>query len=159
MGKQPPRNLLDRVRDIARRKHYSIRTEGAYVNWIKRYILFHDKRHPKEMGVPSSRLSSDPRSDVVRRHHVHENSLQKAVRTAAQLSRIQKQITPHTFRHRFATHLLEAGYGIRTVQELLGRKNVGTTMILRSFLTTFRINSGQASTHSLNKGPIAVPCP
>ena len=52
MEKQPPRKLLDCVRGVARRKHYSIRTECACVNRIKRYILFHDKRHPKEMGVP-----------------------------------------------------------------------------------------------------------
>jgi hypothetical protein len=55
MEKQPPRKMLDHVRDVARPKHYSIRAGGAYINWIKRYILFHDKRHPKEMSVPSSR--------------------------------------------------------------------------------------------------------
>jgi len=51
-NKQPPRRLLDRVRDVAPRKHYSIRNEGTYINWIRRYILFHDKRQPIEMGVP-----------------------------------------------------------------------------------------------------------
>jgi len=52
MHKRPKRRLLDQVRDAIRRKHYSIRTEEAYVYWIKRYIFFHNKRHPKEMGVP-----------------------------------------------------------------------------------------------------------
>jgi len=61
------------------------------------------------MGVPSSRLSTDPLSELVRRHHVHENSLRKIVRTAAQLSRMQKRITPHTYCHSFSSHILETG--------------------------------------------------
>jgi integron integrase len=313
-----PRKLLDQVRDAIRLKHYSIRTEQAYVNWIKRYIYFHDVRHPAEMGAPevqaflthlavegnvaastqnqalsallflykevlhqdlgpidamrakkpkrlpsvltkeevhrvlghlsgtylliakllygsglrlmeclrlrvkdldfaqhqilvrdgkgekdrvtmlpesvvvplqdhlrivkrtheedlakghgavylpyaleckypnadkewlwqyvfpANRLSVDPRSGIVRRHHIHESSLQKAVRAAAQATGIPKRISPHTFRHSFATHLLEAHYDIRTVQELLGHKDVKTTMIY---------------THVLNRGGLAVRSP
>ena len=314
-----PRKLLDQVRDAIRTKHYSIRTEEAYVNWIRRYILFHDKRHPKDMGsaeitafltylaveqnvaastqnqalsallflyrhvlekelvgsidavrakkpkrlptvltkpevfrvigflsgthqlmakllygsglrllecvrlrvkdvdfaqrqiivrdgkghkdrvtmlpdslisplegflrhvkmihdedlalgygsvylpyalerkypnahkewmwqyvFPASKRSRDPRSGVIRRHHVHESGLQKAVRQAAQQAGIPKRVTCHTFRHSFATHLLEAGYDIRTVQELLGHKDVKTTMIY---------------THVLNRGGLAVRSP
>ena len=93
---------------------------------------------------PSPRLSVDPRSAVIRRHHVSRNALQRAVRQAAQLADIQKRVTPHTFRHSFATHLLETGYDIRTVQELLGHKDVKTTMIY---------------THVLNRGPLAVRSP
>jgi len=319
MNKRPKKKLLDQVREAIRRKHYSIRTEEAYVSWIKRYILFHNKRHPKEMGsaeiqayltylameqnvaastqnqalsallflyrevlgkelefpinalrakrpkrlptvltkeealrvigclsgtyqlmakllygsglrlmecvrlrvkdvdfaqhqiivrdgkgqkdrvtmlpdsvvislqehlqrvkrlheadlargygsvylpsalgrkypnadrewiwqyvFPSSRLSKDPRSGKVRRHHLSESSLQKAVREAARLAGINKRVTCHTFRHSFATHLLENGYDIRTVQELLGHKDVKTTMIY---------------THVLNRGGLAVRSP
>lgn len=318
MSANPPR-LLDRVRAALRRKHYSLRTEEAYVAWITRYILFHNKRHPQEMGVveveaflthlaveqhvaastqnqalsallflytevlrqplpaplnavrakqpqrlptvltreevrlvldamrgvhqlmakllygsglrllecarlrvkdvdfaqhqiivrdgkgakdrltmlpdrlaaplqdqlrrvelihtqdlragfghvylpdaferkspnasqewiwqyvfPAERLSLDPRSGERRRHHVDESGLQKAVKRAAQLARIPKRVTCHTFRHSFATHLLEAGYDIRTVQELLGHNDIKTTMIY---------------THVLNRGGRGVRSP
>ena len=93
---------------------------------------------------PSERLSKDPRSGIVRRHHVDESGLQKAVRQAARLAGIPKPVSCHTFRHSFATHLLENGYDIRTVQELLGHKDVKTTMIY---------------THVLNRGGLAVRSP
>lgn len=314
-----PKKLLDQVRDAIRRKHYSIRTEEAYVSWIKRFILFHNKRHPREMGAPeieaflthlaverrvaastqnqalsailflyrevlridldlplravrakrprrlpvvlthqealrviaalsgthqlmvkllygsglrlmecvrlrvkdldfdqhvitvrdgkgakdrvtvlpdtlvqplqehlqrvqlihrqdlragygsvylpyaldrkypnaskewiwqyvfpSDRLSTDPRTSLTRRHHIDPSTLQKAVRRAARLTGINKHVTCHTFRHSFATRLLETGYDIRTVQELLGHKDVKTTMIY---------------THVLNRGGVAVRSP
>lgn len=315
-----PRKLLDQVRHIIRLKHYSLSTEDAYVGWIKRYILFHGKRHPQEMGVaeieaflthlavdqqvaastqnqalhallflyqevlckeldgpispmrakrsrhlptvltreealsviahlsgthqliarilygsglrlmeclqlrvkdldlsrcqitvrdgkgmkdritmlpeavvslleehlqhdprrlheedirnevgfaslpfaldrkypnarrewlwqyifPSRQLSVNPRTGEVRRHHLHPSGPQKAVKAAAQSAGIRRRVTCHVFRHSFATHLLESGYDIRTVQELLGHKNLKTTMIY---------------THVLNRGGLAVRSP
>ncbi len=316
---KPPKKLLDRVREAIRLKHYSYRTEKTYVQWIRRYILFHNKRHPSEMNVPeieaflthlavegkvaastqnqafnailflyrevlrqelegpidairakrpkrlpvvlspdetriiiktmsgvyrliiqilygsglrlseclelrvkdvdfqqsqlivrrgkggkdrvtplptavvtplqehllrvkrmhqhdlehgygstplpfalarkypnadrawiwqyvfpSQSLCQDPRTGITRRYHLHESSLQKALKKAVRTTGIPKKVTCHTFRHSFATHLLQNGYDIRTVQELLGHKDVKTTMIY---------------THVLNRGGRGVRSP
>lgn len=100
--------------------------------WIWQYVF------------PAERRSIDPRTGICRRHHLHESGLQKAVKQAVRNAGIQRRVSCHTFRHSFATHLLQNGYDIRTVQELLGHKDVKTTMIY---------------THVLNRGGLGVRSP
>ncbi len=119
-----------------------IKYPRAKYDWIWQFVF------------PSGSISKDPRSGEVlfekpcyarlRRHHLHESSLQKVLKQAVRQAGIQKKVGCHTFRHSFATHLLQNGYDIRTVQELLGHKDVKTTMIC---------------THVLNRGGKAVRSP
>lgn len=110
----------------------TVKYPGAARAWGWQYVF------------PSPVLSIDPRSNKQRRHHIYEQSVQKAVGLAAKRAQITKPCTPHVLRHSFATHLLQAGYDIRTVQELLGHSDVKTTMIY---------------THVLNKGGRGVLSP
>jgi len=196
--------LLDRLRETLRSRHYSRRTEQTYCHWVKRFIYFHNVRHPAEMGeaeinaflthlAVKEKVSASTQNqalsallflyrhvlgreigdlgEVIRarkptrlpvvmtreevkavlanltgdkRHHVDESIIQKAVAGAVRKAGLTKRATCHTFRHSFATQLLQSGYDIRTVQELLGHKDGKTTMIY---------------THVLNRGGKGVKSP
>ena len=146
-----PAAVTDRLRDHlahVRQLHAADLKDG-----VGRVVLPDalEKKYPSaatELGwqfvFPASRVCRDPRWGPPSRFHLHESVVQKAVATAVRRSGITKRVGPHTFRHCFATHLLEDGYDIRTVQELLGHKDVTTTMVY---------------THVLNRGALGVKSP
>lgn len=139
--------LKDRLAHI-RQWHQADLAEGfgtvALPYALSRKYPHADKEWGWQYVFMAAQRSIDPESGIERRHHILDRTVQRAVRDAAKEAKIAKPVSPHILRHAFATHLLQSGYDIRTIQELLGHKDVETTMIY---------------THVLNNGPRAVRSP
>ncbi len=146
-----PENLITPLREQvgqARSLHNEDLRRGLGAVWLPDALAVKYPNAPRAWGwqfvFPSPVLSQDPRSGERRRHHLYEQSVQRAVSLAGRRAGIAKPCSPHILRHSFATHMLQAGYDIRTVQELLGHSDVSTTMIY---------------THVMNKGGRGVRSP
>jgi integron integrase len=146
-----PENLvlpLDQQLAVAKARHDRDLAEGYGAVWLPDALAEKNPGAARAWGwqwvFPSATRSPDPRGGEIRRHHLNEASVQKAVAVAARRANLTKPCSPHVLRHSFATHMLQAGYDIRTVQELLGHSDVSTTMIY---------------THVLNRGGRGVRSP
>ena len=141
---EPLRRHLERVKRLYQQDVERGQGGASLPNALERKYPNAPKEWAWQFIFPASKLSLDPRSGKWRRHHLHGSVLQKAVKAACHKAGVSKHAGCHTLRHSFATHLLEDGYDIRTVQELLGHKDVNTTMVY---------------THVLNRGGRGVLSP